>query len=128
VAAGGRPVPCERPRGPCGCSRPRGCTRSSSCRDRPAAPAPYVGDTAADWWRRGGKCSYIVREMHFNAPYIYGQGPIRVAARRIAMRSAITALTSLGIPADRRPPAASQSGPGKRGREGLEPSRPGSRS
>jgi hypothetical protein len=86
--------------------------------------SPYVGDTAADWWREVAKYGYIVRQMHFNAPYIYGQGPIRGSrTRRIAMRSAITALTSLGIPADRVGLLLGfQSGPGKGGREGLQPS------
>lgn len=86
--------------------------------------APWLGDTAGDWWRQIAQYGYIVREMHFNAPYIYGQGSIVGSrTRRVAMREAITAFTSLGIPADRLGLLLGfQSGPGKGGREGLEPS------
>ena len=38
--------------------------------------SPYVGDTAGDWWREVSRYAFIVREMHFNAPYIYRHGPI----------------------------------------------------
>jgi hypothetical protein len=85
--------------------------------------APWVGDTAADWWRQIAQYGSIVREMHFNAPYIYKQGAIVGSrTRRVAMRQAIGALAGLGIPADRLGLLLGfQSGPGKGGREGLRP-------
>lgn len=85
--------------------------------------APYVGDTAADWWREIARYGYIVREMHFNAPYIYAKGPILGArTRRVAMRDAIRALTDLGIGGDRLGLMLGfQSRPGKGGREQLQP-------
>ena len=86
--------------------------------------APYVGDTAGQWWQEIAKAGYIVREMHFNAPYIYGQGAIVGSrVRRIAMRTSIQAFTAIGIPTDRLGLLLGfQSGPGKGGREGLVPS------
>ena len=86
--------------------------------------APYVGDTAGQWWQEIAKAGYIVREMHFNAPYIYGQGAIVGSrVRRIAMRTSIQAFTGIGIPTDRLGLLLGfQSGPGKGGREGLVPS------
>ncbi len=85
--------------------------------------APYVGDTAADWWREIAKAGWIVREMHFNAPYVYRLGVYAGSrARRVAMRTALEALTGLGIAGDRLGLMLGfQSGPGKGGREGLSP-------
>ena len=84
---------------------------------------PYVGDTAADWWRQVAAYAHIVREMHFNAPYIYGQGSVGGSrTRRTAMRQALITFTSIGIPGDRLGLLLGfQSGPGKGGREGLAP-------
>ncbi len=86
--------------------------------------APYVGDTAGQWWKQAANVGYIVREMHFDAPYIYSQGAIVGSRmRRVAMRTSIEAFTDIGVPAGRLGLMLGfQSGPGKGGREGLKPS------
>ena len=85
--------------------------------------SPFVGGDAAPWWRELGRFAHVVREMHFNAPFAYRKGPIVGAReRRIAMRAAVRPLLDLGIPAERVGLLLGfQSGPGKGGREGLEP-------
>jgi hypothetical protein len=85
--------------------------------------SPWVGDAAGDWWREVSRYAFVVRQMHFNAPYVYRHGPIvGPRLRRTAMRDAISAFTGLGIPADRLGLLLGfQSGPGKGGREGLAP-------
>ena len=69
------------------------------------------------------KYAYLVRQMHFNAPFIYGMGPIVGArTRRVAMRHAVEGFIATGVPAERMGLLLGfQSGPGKGGREGLEP-------
>jgi hypothetical protein len=85
--------------------------------------APYVDGEARAWWLEVSKYAHIVRQMHFNAPYIHEMGPIVGArTRRIAMRAAVTRFTNIGIPADRLALVLGfQSGLGKGGREGLQP-------
>ena len=86
--------------------------------------APFVDGDARAWWLEVSQYAHIVRQMHFNAPHIYDMGPIVGArTRRIAMRAAVTRFTNIGIPADRLALVLGfQSGPGKGGREGLQPS------
>jgi hypothetical protein len=88
------------------------------------AKAPFLEGDAAEWWRQVAASGHIVRELYFNAPYIDRQGPIVGSRmRRTAMRTAVSALTALGIPADRLGIMLGfQSGSGKGGREGLQPS------
>jgi hypothetical protein len=85
--------------------------------------APFVDGDARVWWLEAAKHAHIVRQMHFNAPYIRDMGPIVGArTRRIAMRAAVKRFTDIGIPADRIALVLGfQSGPGKGGREGLRP-------
>lgn len=85
--------------------------------------APFVDGDASAWWREVARYAHIVRQMHFNARYIRRLGPIVGArTRRIAMRNAVAPFLSLGIPAERMGLLLGfQSGPGKGGREGLEP-------
>lgn len=85
--------------------------------------APFVGGDAMIWWSELARYAHIVREMHFDAPYIRRLGPIIGArTRRIAMRNAVAPFLGLGIPAERMGLMLGfQSGPGKGGREGLKP-------
>lgn len=85
--------------------------------------AAFVDGDARTWWLEVSRHAHIVRQMHFNAPYIYGKGPIVGArTRRIAMRAAVQRFTAIGIPAERVSLVLGfQSGPGKGGREGLRP-------
>lgn len=85
--------------------------------------APFVAGDAAVWWRDVTQHASIVRQMHFNAPHIHRKGVVLGSrARRVAMRAAVAPFLALGIPADRLGLLLGfQSGPGKGGREGLEP-------
>lgn len=86
--------------------------------------SPFLEGDAAEWWRQVATHGLIVRELYFNAPYIDRQGAaLGSRLRRTAMRTAIGALTNLGISVDRLGIMLGfQSGPGKGGREGLQPS------
>ncbi|MCC6222523.1 MAG: hypothetical protein IT201_03415 [Thermoleophilia bacterium] len=85
--------------------------------------APFVAGDAAVWWRELALHASIVRQMHFNAPSIHRRGAVLGSrARRIAMRTAIAPFLALDIPAERLGLLLGfQSGPGKGGREGLQP-------
>jgi hypothetical protein len=85
--------------------------------------AAWVDGEARPWWLELSSYAHIVRQMHFNAPYIYAMGPIVGArTRRIAMRAAVQRFTAIGIPAERVSLVLGfQSGLGKGGREGLRP-------
>jgi hypothetical protein len=85
--------------------------------------APYVQGDARAWWLEASKHAYLVRQMHFNARFIYAMGPVVGArTRRTAMRHAVQGFLAAGIPAERMGLLLGfQSGPGKGGREGLEP-------
>ena len=85
--------------------------------------APFVAGDATVWWREAALHASIVRQMHFNAPHAHRKGPVLgPRARRVAMRAAVAPFLALGIPAERLGLLLGfQSGPGKGGREGLEP-------
>jgi hypothetical protein len=85
--------------------------------------SPFLGNEARTWWLEVSKYAYLVRQMHFNAPFIYGMGPVVGArTRRVAMRHAVEGFIANGVPAERMGLLLGfQSGPGKGGREGLEP-------
>jgi hypothetical protein len=86
--------------------------------------APSVAGDTALWWQQVAAEGFIVRQLYFNAPYIYNRGPIVGSRlRRVAMREGVSALTGIGIPAERIGIMLGfQSGAGKGGREGLQPS------
>jgi hypothetical protein len=63
---------------------------------------PYGGDTAGDWWRAVAQVSDIVREFFPSAPEVTTLGPIAGSRLlRTQMRQAMTAFTSIGVPAAR---------------------------
>lgn len=86
--------------------------------------APFVGDTAAEWWRQVAAYGHIVKQLYFNGPYIDARGPIIGSRlRRTSMRDGLTRFIEIGIPAERLGIMVGfQSGPGSGGREGLQPS------
>jgi hypothetical protein len=83
----------------------------------------FVDGDARVWWLEVAKHAHIVRQMHFHAPKVHRLGPIvGPRKRRVAMRSAIWHMTSIGIPMERLGLLLGfQSGLGKGGREGLRP-------
>lgn len=85
---------------------------------------PNLDGDALQWWQAVAEAGYIIRELYFNAPYIYKRGPIVGSRlRRIAMRQGIEQFTAAGIPVSRLGIVVGfHSGPGKGGREGLQPS------
>jgi hypothetical protein len=84
---------------------------------------PNVSADTVAWWQEIASHGFIVRQLYFNAQYIYNRGPVVGSRlRRIAMRQGLSALTAIGIPADRIGLMLGfQSGAGKGGREGLQP-------
>jgi hypothetical protein len=86
--------------------------------------SPFTGTTdAVTWWRSVSQVADIVREVYLPATKIWPLGPI-LGNRllRESYRNAVTALTSIGIPADRvgiMLSFLSQKGVG--GRNGLKP-------
>ena len=85
--------------------------------------APYTGGEALEWWRKAAEVADLVPEVYFNAPRIMRMGPILGSrAMRQAFREAVANLTSIGVdPARIGLVLGFQSGPGKGGREGLQP-------
>jgi hypothetical protein len=85
---------------------------------------PYAGSSdAVAWWRSVSKVADIVREVYLPATRIWPLGPI-LGNRllRESYRSAITAFTSMGVPANRLGLMLSfLSHRGVGGRNGLEP-------
>ncbi|HEX4323600.1 MAG TPA: hypothetical protein VHZ77_03105 [Gaiellaceae bacterium] len=86
--------------------------------------SPYAGSTdAVAWWRSVAKVADIVREVYLPATKVWPLGPIlgnRFA--RESYRNAVTALTSIGIPANRLGIMLSfLSAKGVGGRNGLKP-------
>jgi hypothetical protein len=86
--------------------------------------SPYAGSSdAVAWWRSVSKVSDIVREVYLPATQVWPLGPI-LGNRyvRQSYRNAVTALTSMGIPANRLGIMISfLSHKGVGGRNGLEP-------
>ena len=86
--------------------------------------SPFAGSSdAVAWWRSVAKVADIVREVYLPATQVWPLGPI-LGNRylRDSYRNAVTALTSLGIPANRLGimlSFLSQKGVG--GRNGLQP-------
>ncbi|MGZ4340132.1 MAG: hypothetical protein ACXVQ3_08755 [Gaiellaceae bacterium] len=86
--------------------------------------SPYAGSSdAVAWWHSVSKVADIVREVYLPATQIWPLGPI-LGNRyvRESYRNAVTALTSMGIPANRLGIMISfLSHKGVGGRNGLEP-------
>jgi len=61
--------------------------------------SPYTADEAGDWWREVAKYSDFVREVYFNSPQLYKQGPV-LAGRtlRKGFREGVLEFTEMGIP------------------------------
>jgi hypothetical protein len=85
---------------------------------------PYAGSSdALEWWQSVSKVADIVREVYLPATQVWPLGPI-VGNRyvRVNYRNAVTALMSMGIPANRLGIMISVlSHPGVGGRNGLQP-------
>jgi hypothetical protein len=84
---------------------------------------PYTGGDALGWWLEAAKAAHIVREVYFPAPPLMRTGVI-LASRtmRQKFRQGLAPLLAAGIPPDRLGLVIGfQSGPGKGGREGLQP-------
>jgi hypothetical protein len=84
---------------------------------------PYIGGDALAWWQQAGQVADIVREVYFPAPPLMRTGAV-LASRtmRQKFRQGLLPLFAAGIPADRLGLVIGfQSGPGKGGREGLQP-------
>lgn len=86
--------------------------------------SPYGGSSdALDWWRSVSKVADIVREVYLPATKVWPLGPI-LGNRflRESYRNAVTAMTSIGIPANRLGIMLSfLSAKGVGGRNGLRP-------
>jgi hypothetical protein len=84
---------------------------------------PYIGGDALAWWQQAGQVAEIVREVYFPAPPLMRTGAV-LASRtmRQKFRQGLAPLLAAGIPPDRLGLVIGfQSGPGKGGREGLQP-------
>ena len=84
---------------------------------------PYTGADALAWWQQASQVAILVREVYFPAPPVMRAGAI-VGSRtmRQRFRDGVAPLTAIGIPASRLGIVIGfQSGPGKGGREGLNP-------
>jgi hypothetical protein len=84
---------------------------------------PYTGDEALDWWLRVAEVADIVREAYFPAPPVMRAGAVLGSrTMRQTFRQGIAPLTAIGIKPERLGLVIGfQSGPGKGGREGLQP-------
>ena len=84
---------------------------------------PYTVGDAGEWWRQVAQVADIVREVYFNAPRIYKQGPVLGSRTlRLAFRQAVLDFSILGIPPSRLGIMLGfQTERGQGGREGLAP-------
>ena len=84
---------------------------------------PYTGGDALAWWQQVGQVAHIVREVYFPAPPLMRKGAV-LASRtmRQKFRQGLAPLLKADIPPERLGLVIGfQSGPGKGGREGLQP-------
>ncbi len=84
---------------------------------------PYTGGDALAWWQQAGQAAHILREVYFPAPPLMRTGVV-LASRtmRHKFRQGLAPLLKAGIPPDRAGLVIGfHSGPGKGGREGLQP-------
>jgi hypothetical protein len=84
---------------------------------------PYTGGDALGWWQQAGQLAILAREVYFPAPPTMRTGVI-IGSRtmRQRFRDGIQPLAAIGIPRERLALVLGfQSGPGKGGREGLQP-------
>jgi len=84
---------------------------------------PYIGGDALGWWQQAGQVADLAREVYFPAPPLMRTGAV-LASRtmRQKFRQGVAPLLAAGIPPDRLGLVLGfQSGPGKGGREGLQP-------
>lgn len=84
---------------------------------------PYTGGDALDWWLRTTELADIVREVYFPAPPVMRAGAVLGSrTMRQTFRQGIAPLTAIGIKPERLGLVIGfQSGVGKGGREGLQP-------
>jgi hypothetical protein len=84
---------------------------------------PFTGGDAAAWWRSIGSVSDLVLENYANANVIWRAGPVDGSRRlRVRYRQSAAKLIALGIAPSRIGLMIGfQTGPGKGGREGLQP-------
>jgi hypothetical protein len=84
---------------------------------------PNVAGEAAAWWREVGAVAHIAYESYHDAVVLDRLGRILGPRRiRLGMRSAVRRFASVGVPRERVGLVLGfQVGPGKKGREGLQP-------
>jgi len=89
---------------------------------------PFVGDTAADWWRQVAQSADLVYEAYYDATNISRLGPLVGNRRmRVGMRSIVRRFGDIGIPPARLGFMLgfhSALTPGIGGRQGLQPREP----
>jgi hypothetical protein len=84
---------------------------------------PYTGGDAQQWWLDASQVADLVREVYFPAPPVMRSGAILGSrTMRQRFRDGVGPLVGIGIPFERLGIVIGfQSGPGKGGREGLQP-------
>jgi hypothetical protein len=84
---------------------------------------PYAGGEALDWWLRAAELADIVREVYFPAPPVMRAGAVLGSrTMRQTFRQGVAPLIAIGIKPERLGLVIGfQSGAGKGGREGLQP-------
>jgi hypothetical protein len=85
---------------------------------------PYTSGDGAAWWREAAKYADLVREVYFNAPTLYKQGPV-LASRNLrqAFRRSASDFLAIGIPPSKLGLMLGfQVARGAGGREGLQAS------
>jgi hypothetical protein len=90
------------------------------------ANPPFTGGDAAEWWRQVSKVAILLRQVYFtspNAKALHAMGPVAASrTMRQGMRSLVTKLAQIGIPAGRIALQAQfHSSPGLGARAGLQP-------